>query len=281
MDCDVLSWRGHSIHVTDSGRGDPLLLIGGLGGNTEMWAPFAAQFPTRRLITFDAPGCGRSSTPLYPVTIASLADLAAAVLDHCGAPSADVVGFSYGGIVAQQLAYNHPTRVRRLVLAATHCGIGCVPGSASALMELATTLRFYSPSHFDRVAATCYGGVTGRNPAARRQGMAARHRRPPTPYGYTLQFLGMAGWSSLPFLGLIPHETLVISGDDDPLVPMANSEMLAKHIPNARLEIVEHGGHLLLWDDAQNLGQRVGRFVNAAERSPRPVNGVGHVLAVG
>ena len=281
MDCDVLFWRGHSIHVTDSGQGDPLLFVGGVGGNTEMWASFAAQFPTRRLIIFDAPGCGRSSTPLYPVTIASLGNLAAAVLDSRGAAWADVVGFSYGGIVAQQLAHDHPTRVRRLVLAATHCGIGCVAGSASAMMELATTLRFYSPSHFERIAAMCYGGVTGRNPSARLQMTSARHRLPPSPYGYALQFLGMAGWSSLPFLARIPHETLVISGDDDPLVPMANSEILAKHIPNARLEIVEHGGHLLLWDDAQNLGQRVGRFVNAPQPSPRPRDGVGHVVAVG
>ena len=79
-----------------------------------------------------------------------------------------------------------------------------------------------------------------------------------------MQLLSMAGWSSYPFLHQIPHDTLVISGDDDPLVPVANSKLLATKIPRARLEIVERGGHLLLWDDAKNLGERIGRFINAA-----------------
>jgi poly(3-hydroxyoctanoate) depolymerase len=68
-------------------------------------------------------------------------------------------------------------------------------------------------------------------------------------------------WSSWPFLQDIPHETLVISGDDDPLIPVANAEMLAKRIPNARLEIVEDAGHLFLWDDARNAAERIQRFV--------------------
>jgi pimeloyl-ACP methyl ester carboxylesterase len=52
----------------------------------------------------------------------------------------------------------------------------------------------------------------------------------------------------------------VICGDDDPLVPLANGRMLAERIPYARLEVVERGGHLLLWDDAE-AGERIGRFV--------------------
>lgn len=259
----LVGWRGHRIHVTETGRGDPLLLVGGLGANTDMWAPFVEQFRTRRIIRFDAPGTGQSSTPMFPVSIASLADLAAAVLDDREAPWADVVGFSYGGFVAQRLAHDHPTRVRRLVLAATNFGMGSVLGSIGALAELASPLRYYSPSHFDRTAAAVYGGRTGRDPSARRAMMVARHRHPPSAHGYAMQMLAVAGWSSWPFLHQIPHETLVICGDDDPLVPVANAEMLAKRIPHARLEVVEHGGHLLLWDDARNLGGRIGRFVNA------------------
>ena len=229
-----------------------------------MWAPFMEQFTTRRIIRFDAPGTGRSSTPMYPVSIAALADLAAAVLDDRGARWADVIGFSYGGFVAQQLAHDHPTRVRRLVLAATNFGMGSVLGSLSAMTALATPLRYYSPSHFDRTAATIYGGVTARDASVRRRMMVARLRHPPSSYGYAMQLLGIAGWTSWPILPRIPHETLVIGGDDDPMVPIANAVTMARRIPHARLEIVERGGHLLLWDDPQNLGERIGRFVNAA-----------------
>ena len=120
---------GHRVRVAQTGAGEPLLLISGLGSHLGMWAPFAAEFPERRIIRFDMPGTGLSSTPLYPIAITALAHLAVAVLDHYATPRADVVGFSYGGAVAQQAACDYPERIRRLVLAATTCGVGGVPGS--------------------------------------------------------------------------------------------------------------------------------------------------------
>jgi pimeloyl-ACP methyl ester carboxylesterase len=263
MDCGFVWWRGHRVHVTETGQGDPLLLVPGIGNSTHMWAPFMEQFSNRRVIRLDAPGTGQSSIPLFPVPIPALSDLLAAVLDNRQTPWADVVGFSYGGAVAQQFAYDHPSRVRRLVLAATFCGIGSVPGSLEALAAITTPLRYYSPTYFERTAAVTCGGVAGRCAETRSRMMAARREQPPSPYGYALQILGITGWSSWPFLAHIRHETLVISGDDDPLVPVANARMLAACIPRATLEIVQDGGHLLLWDDAKNLGTRIGRFVNA------------------
>ena len=263
---EVLNWRGHQIHVSDAGVGDPLLLVSGLGCDADMWAPFVQEFAGRRIIRFDAPGTGRSSSPLFPVSIAALAELAAAVLDLYAITSADVVGFSYGGAVAQQFAYDHPDRIRRLVLAATTCGLGSVPGSLQAMAAFANTLRFYSPAYFDRVAPVLYGGTTGRDANARGNEIIKYATSPASSYGYAMQLLGAAGWTSLPFLDRIRHETLVINGDDDPLVPVANAQMLAQRIPRAKLEIVEQAGHLFLWDDAANLAPRIGRFVNALPR---------------
>jgi poly(3-hydroxyalkanoate) depolymerase len=258
---EFLSWRGQRIHLTDTGDGEPLLLLSGLGCNSDMWAPFVRQFAGRRIIRFDAPGTGRSSTPIFPVSVAALAELAATVLDLYDVASADVVGFSYGGAVAQQLAFAHPDRIRRLVLAATTCGLGSVPGSLQAVVALTNALQFYSPTYFDRVAPALYGGVTGRDATAPTSDMIKRQT--PSVYGYAMQLLGATGWTSLPFLGRIRHETLVISGDDDPLVPVANAHMLAHRIPRATLQIVERAGHLFLLDDAANLAPRIGRFVDA------------------
>jgi pimeloyl-ACP methyl ester carboxylesterase len=247
----------------DRGTGDPLLLVPGLGCNAEMWLPFMEHFPHRRMISFDSPGAGRSSLPLYPISVESLAALTIAVLDDRGVPVADVVGFSYGGAVAQQLAYDYPERVGRLVLAATTCGHGAVLGSFEALTTLATPLRFYSQRYFERVAAGLYGGVTGRDPVRREQAMALRHRIPPTSYGYAMQLLGGMGWSSFGFLPDIPHETLVICGDDDPLVPVVNGQMLAERIPRAALNVVQQAGHLLLWDEPARVAPKIQRFVEA------------------
>ena len=265
MEPDFVLWRGHRVHVKMTGEGyPPLLLITGLGGSTDQWAAFAQQFQHRCVIRFDVPGMGLSSAPLEPITVSRVAELAVAVLDSLEVECADVLGYSYGGAVAQQLAFGYPERVCRLVLAATNCGIGAVPGSFAVMASLATPLRYYSPTYFDRNAAAMYGGMTGRDLSMRRRMMAERHRHPPSTYGYSMQLLGTVGWSSLHFLARIPHDTLVISGDDDPLIPVVNAETLARRIPRARLEIVKRSGHLFLWDEAKRLAVRVARFLDAS-----------------
>ena len=287
MGSHFVEWRGHRIHVVDSGRGEPLLLVPGLGNNVDMWQPFMDQFRERRVIRLEAPGTGQSSTPVRPVTVPELSQMLAAILNECKIEWADVVGFSYGGAVAQQFAYDHPERVRRLVLAATFCGVGCVPGSQAALMSLATPLRYYSPSYYNRTAKITSGGVTGRDASVRKWMIAERRRHPPSSVGYTMQLLGIMGWSSRSFLERIPHETLVICGDDDPLVPVANGEMLARLIPRAQLEVVEQAGHLLLWDDAKTVSRRIRRFLNSEttdptaprRTAPRPSLGVAEAAA--
>ena len=258
---EYFEWRHLRIHVQERGEGDPLLLINGLGANTDMWSPLAARFRDRRIILFDAPGTGRSSTPSHALSISTLADLAAAVLDNREIEATDLLGYSYGGAVAQQMAYQHPGRVRRLVLAATSCGVGATLGSPQALAVLMTPFRYYSSTYFHRVAAGVYGGRTARNLEIRHRMMTMRSHFPPTSFGYSLQILGGAGWSSCAFLDEIEHETLVISGDDDPLIPVANAEYLASEIPNATLDIVERAGHLFLVDDAKHLGERIRRFI--------------------
>jgi poly(3-hydroxyalkanoate) depolymerase len=258
---ELIEWRGHRVCVSEHGRGKPLFLVPGIGCSADMWAPFIDYFPSRRIISFDAPGAGRSSTPFCPVPVTSLAALAAAVLDNRGIDATDVIGFSYGGAIAQQLAYDHPERVLKLVLASTNCGVGSFLGKPGAMAAMATPLRFYSMSYFELIAANVYGGVTGRDPSKRLNASGARRRVPPSSYGYAMQLLGGIGWSSWSFLPEIRHETLVVVGDDDPLVPLVNARMLAQRIPRATLEVVERAGHLLLWDEPERIAPQIGEFV--------------------
>ncbi len=264
MEREFIRWRAHRICVSETGQGKPLLLVPGIGCSADMWEPFIQYFPNRRIISFDAPGAGRSSTPLYPVSVPTLSALAAAVLDDRDVACNDVIGFSYGGAVSQQLAYDHPERVCRLVLAATNCGLGSFLAAPDTVAVMATPLRFYSASYFERVAPDVYGGVTGRDPARRQSASSVRRRLPPNSYGYAMQLLGGLGWSSWGYLPDIQHETLVVCGDDDPLVPLANARMLAERIPRATLEVVERAGHLLLWDEPERIAPQIGQFVGWA-----------------
>ena len=128
--------RGRPVNMRVHGDGPPLLLLNGLTRPLESWEPFTAELGDRTIISFDAPGVGRSRTPLQLVSITKLAAIAASVLDAAGVASADVLGFSFGGAVAQQLAFDSPGRVRRLVIVSTTCGVGAIPSARPRLDSL-------------------------------------------------------------------------------------------------------------------------------------------------
>ena len=199
---------------------------------------------------FDAPGTGLSPTPSTPLSMTGHARLARGIVDALGHSRVDVLGVSFGGGVAQTMAHLHPERVGALVLAATGCGWGGVPGDLLALSLLATPLRFYSTSYYRAIAPVLFGGEARRHPVALDHYIASRTTRPPSVRGYFGQLLALAGWSSLPWLDQVPHATLILAGDDDPLIPLANAHLMASRIPHAELRIIPGGGHLFLWDDA-------------------------------
>lgn len=238
---------GLRIHVSETGDGPPVLLINGLGGHTAMWEPVERALADFRVISFDAPGAGRSSRPLRPVSVPRLARLAALVLDDAGVLQADVVGYSMGGMVAQQLAADQPDRVRRLVLAATTCGLGAIPGGPKAMLHLTIPVRFLSA----RMYADTIGAMVGGRARQDREfvaSLAALRLRQVSFLGYFGQLLSLSRWSGLPLLSRIPHPTLVVTGDDDPLAPLANGILLARMLPQGRMLLAPGEGHLLLVD---------------------------------
>jgi poly(3-hydroxyalkanoate) depolymerase len=255
---------GHLLRVSIRGEGPPLLLVMGLGGNIEMWDRLerAVNRHGIQTIAYDASGTGHSPTRLVPQRMPGLARQAAHLLDALGHPHADVLGVSFGGAVAQELALGNPHRVRRLVLASTSCGLGGVPGNPLALSLLATPLRYYSPAFLRLAAGVLYGPtVTPREDLLREQ-ISARRARPPTVWGYTSQLVAGAGWTSWPWLSRIGAPTLVLAGDRDPIVPPRNARLLARRIPAAQLELVPGAGHLLLLDQPDHCAAVIADFLD-------------------
>lgn len=244
-----------------SGRGRPLLLVMGLGGNVEMWAPLVEQLRGVQTIAFDAPGAGDSDVPHRPLRMRELAQITAGLLDRLGLAEVDVLGVSYGGAIAQELAYRHPRRVRRLILAATTCGVGALPGRLSALALLTTPYRYYSRGHLRSVAARLYGGELARRPELLERHAYSRLGHAPSLRGYLWQLAALPGWSSLPYLRRLRQPTLVLTGDDDPIIRVVNGRMLAALITNAELHVIRGGGHLFLIDQAAEMAPLIAGFV--------------------
>jgi poly(3-hydroxyoctanoate) depolymerase len=248
------------IRVQVRGTGPPLLLVMGLGGNIEMWNPLVAALTGHQTIAYDAPGSGESDVPRSILRPRRLAAVAEGLVESLGHDQVDVLGVSFGGGIAQQLAFQAPRRVRRLILAATSCGLGGLPGNPVAMLTLLTPLRYYSRRYLEMVAPHLYGGGARRPDLFEQQVLAWFHRRP-SVRGYLLQLAAGAGWSSLPFLRRIGQPTLVLTGDDDPIIPVFNGRLLARLIPDARLQVVRGGGHLFLLDRARESAALIEEFL--------------------
>ncbi len=252
-----------SLHCSVTGsEGRPLLLVSGLGANVEMWTPFRRSLGARHTIAFDAPGTGESSTPLRALTMRELGAATFGVLDALGYDEVDVLGYSFGGAIAQEMARAVPSRIHRLVLAATSCGWGSVPGDPFAMLALLTPARYY----FGPVTAAVnalFGASTVSDFAT---ADAARLHHPPDPLGYSWQLLAALGWSSLPWLRRVRVPTLVLAAGNDRMVRASTARLLASRIPNARLEVVPGANHFfLLREDTLAASQLVTAFLD--ERS--------------
>jgi len=252
---------GLRLRVSIEGRGRPLLLLNGIGACLELFAPFRARLHGVETVAVDLPGTGGSDTFLLPRRLGGLARLIQRLLDLLGYREIDVLGISWGGALAQEFARRDAARVGKLVLAATSPGLISVPGRPSALRVLATPRRYFSPSYFERVAPILYGGAVRDDPRLLHQQGHLRFIRPPSLRGYLWQLAAIAGWSSLPWLHRVRAPTLVIAGDDDPIIPLANARLLAWRLPHATLEVVPGGGHLFLLTHADTVAPRIADFL--------------------
>jgi poly(3-hydroxyalkanoate) depolymerase len=253
---------GADIRVAVRGQGPPLLLFNGIGAALEMWDRLSGELTGRgrQLIALDLPGAGSSPPVFPPPRMSRLVRVAAGVLDRLEVERADVLGVSFGGAVAQQFARQAPERTRRLVLCATSTGTISVPARPSVLVHLATPLRYWNRSYARRVSGILYGG-RAREDDGRQDRLEARFSRPPSAVGYTGQLYAAAGWTSLPWVHTLVAPTLVMAGDDDPIIPLVNARILAHRIPRATLHVVRGGGHLFLIEQPTSSAEAIDAFL--------------------
>jgi 3-oxoadipate enol-lactonase len=273
-----------TVYFEQAGTGERLLLVSGTGGDLRnpprvFDTPLASHF---EILAYDQRGLGQTSVPEGPYTMAEYGDDAAALLEARGWDSCLVVGISFGGMVAQELAIRHPDRVRRLVLACTSSG--GAGGSSIPFDELAT---LEGEARVQRQIEM----MDNRWDAARRSARAAEYKMmvdamsghlrsdelpPEAARGAALQLEARRHHDTWDRLGSIRCPTLVCGGRYDGIAPPENSERLASRIPGSQLALFD-GGHGFLWQDREAFPRILGFLEeDAVGDSGAAYNGAAH-----
>jgi 3-oxoadipate enol-lactonase len=244
--------NGDSAVSANSGVKQPLLLIMGLGATLEWWQRLIPVLsPHYRTIVYDNRGVGRSDVPAGPYPIPVMADDAAAVMDAAGIASAHVFGASMGGMIAQELALNHPSRVRSLILGCTACGgRQSVPATKEVGAALGARSTMTREEAMWVMAPYIFDAATPRERVA--EDIAQRLAATVTNDGYFAQLAGIRAWSGThDRLAGLTMPTLVIHGETDQLVPAENGRIIAKAIPGSRLVMIPHASHIFFTDQLE------------------------------
>ncbi|MDT7646366.1 MAG: hypothetical protein QOC75_3366 [Pseudonocardiales bacterium] len=239
----------------------PLVLCNGIGSSMELFDPLVRELdPGRPVVRFDVPGIGGSAQPKLPYTYHQLAFTMRGLLDRLGYTRADVLGISWGGGLAQQFAFQHPWFCRRVVLLATATGMCMVPATPKVLARMLTPRRHRDPDYARSIAGDIYGGSARTAPDTTVAVLHSSMRATPVR-GYLYQLAAIGSWTSLPWLPMIRQPTLVLAGDDDPLIPSVNGSVMSRLLPRGQLHRY-HGGHLAALTEPETLAPVIDEFLD-------------------
>jgi pimeloyl-ACP methyl ester carboxylesterase len=253
-----------AVGYREFGSGPPLVLIMGYGGTMEAWDPrfVDALSQHHRVVIFDNAGVGDTHALPTPLTIDAMANQTSALIDTLGLKKPDVLGWSMGGMIAQALAVEHPSKVGRLVLCATFPGTSTVKPSQAAINDLKSTnstkvMSVLFPSD-QSASKEAFGIATGDYPPSSSAPSAM----------VTAQTHAVDKWFdgndySGDETANINVPTLVADGTVDRLDPVTNDDRLASLIPKAQLVLYPDAGHAFLFQEETAFVPMVDAFLSA------------------
>lgn len=252
------------LYFESHGQGTPLLLLNGLGLDVAAWGPQLATLSRHyRVIALDWRGSGRSTPCPPPYRIAALATDALALLDSLGIERAHLLGLSMGGMVAQRLAVDHPSRVRGVILAASAARL---PPRTRHVIDLwarmaasGTAPEVLLREQLAWVFADDFYADEGRMSQVLDMFLANPH--PPSPQGIAGQAAACLDHDTRNELGRLRAPTLALVGQEDRLLPMSASEELVQAIAGARLAVVDRAGHAFATERAERFNELVLGFL--------------------
>jgi pimeloyl-ACP methyl ester carboxylesterase len=253
------------IHYEEAGQGPTLVLLHGIGSNSRSWRyQLAGLSDEFRVIAWDAPGYGRSTNPIREdesaFRMADFADYLAAFLNELGLEKAHILGLSMGGVIAQEFYRRYPSRVQSLILADSTRGGGTKP-EAERLAQLQNRLKATeNPAELAkrRAPALLSPNATPEQIAEVESIMSEIH-----PAGYRMASYAMSYADHTDLLPQIAVPTLVICGEQDTVTSPAESELMARSIPEARLVLIPNAGHVSNQEQPELFNLTVKEFLHS------------------
>jgi len=236
--------------VHGSAQSPPLILLEGMGGDIPGFRrniPHLAE--ELRVIAYDFRGNGRSDAPDEPMTMGTFVDDTIALLDALGIERVHVYGQSFGGMVAQELALDHPKRLRTLVLACTHTGGSHAVRRSVTVPKDEPWRQLYAP------------GFPDGHPEHVAEDLRVGSANPQKPHAGRRQWEAMQAFDAYDRLQEIRVPTLVLQGTEDLMVPVENARILAERIPGAELALLQGAGHVYHSERAEEADALVLDFV--------------------
>jgi pimeloyl-ACP methyl ester carboxylesterase len=259
------SVNGFRLYYEAAGGGDPVVLIAGLGADAHFWYKQVPALAGRfRVLTFDNRDSNRSDHVDAAYTVADMAGDVKRLLEALEIEAAHVVGASLGGFIAQELALAAPARVHRLVLCCTSFGGSTaepIPEHTLAAMmsrtgdaerDLRALLPLQIATDYLETHATEIDDY-----------VAWRVAHPQSLPAYQRQLAAAVAHDTADRLSALRMPVLILHGAHDRVVPARNAELLASHIPGARLRLFPDAGHLFLWEAAGEANRAIIEFLTS------------------
>ncbi|MEF3305926.1 alpha/beta fold hydrolase [Paenibacillus sp. GYB003] len=254
--------NGVTICYDTVGEGFPLIGITGKDSNMDWWHPAVKQAfsENHRFIMLDNRGSGRSDAPTEPYGISDMAKDVVGLMDVLGIEKAHLFGQSMGGMIAQEIAIEHPERVAKLILCGTTCGVTRVLPSFRMIRWLMRKSTGFSPQDtLDMLFSKSY---MRRHPDMIASLVERMEQAPPNPVSVQMHKQASRSFDSFDRLGRIKAPTLIIHGKDDWVFRAKHAKLLNRRIAGSELVLIPGAGHGVFSQERSTVLAEIRRFLN-------------------
>lgn len=254
--------NGINICYESNGEGFPLIGLTGKDSNMDWWNPAikAALSERNRFIMLDHRGTGRSDAPTEAYEISDMAKDVIGLMDALDIEKAHILGQSMGGMIAQELAIENPSRVSKLILCSTTCGVKRVPPSFRMIKWLMQKKSTFSPENtLNMLYSKSY---IQEHPDLIASLVERMQISPSNPRSMEIHHEASKNFDSYHRLGQISAPTLIIHGEDDWVFSPKHAKVLNRLIPNSKLILFPHAGHGVFSQEQSKVLEEIYSFID-------------------